>query len=121
MRLYNDGPVKFSSVDGQLLRTQIMRSIQSGGHDSHGLLRVITAVAEAVRRRREELQLAKPRVNSSWGFVSQQPIDGNHERQAQDESHDWRDHNENQGFVPALGNNHMPSGSHNRRAGVATN
>src|ERR1700680_4785117 len=89
------------------------------GYNSHGLLRVVAAVAETVRCRRQELQLAKPGIDFSRGLIAEKPKYRNHECKAKDESHDRCHNNEDQGFVPALGNNHMPSGSHDCRARVA--
>ena len=113
--------MKFTPVAGQFLRAQIVRTIQSAGHDAHGLLGIVSAMAEAVSRGGEQLELAEPGINSSRSFIAQKPVDGDHEHQAQNETHDGRHHNEDQGLVPALGNNHMPSGSHDGRAGVAAN
>ena len=80
IRRQDDRPVKFSPTASHVLRTQVVRSIKSAGHDSHRLLGIVAAMPKAVRGCGKELQLAKPDVNSLWSLIAQKPIDGHHER-----------------------------------------
>src|SRR5438270_5598569 len=51
----NYGPVKVTPVSGDFGLAHITGRVQCAGHNSHGLLRVIATVAEAVRRSGEQL------------------------------------------------------------------
>src|ERR1035437_7057878 len=104
-----DGPGQASPVTEHVLLAHEPGSIESAGDDAHGFLRVVAAVSQAVAGSREQLQFAEPLVNLLGRFVSQQPINGDHEPEAHDQSHDGRDHNEDQGLVPPGGDDHRGS------------
>ncbi len=65
VRGQNDGPMKFPPAARQFRRRSEVRPVERAGHDPHRLLRVVAAVTQAVGGGREQLQLAKPGVNSS--------------------------------------------------------
>ena len=77
--------------------------VERAGDDAHGLLRVVAAVPQAVGRGREQLQLAEELVHLARGFLLEDPGDGDHQAEAEDEAHDGRNHDEDQSLGPAAG------------------
>ena len=73
---------------------------QGAGDNAHRLLSVVAAVAEAVGGGREELQFAEPGVDASRRLVAEDPKDGRHKNEGEDEAHDGCNHDKDQSLVP---------------------
>ena len=59
------------------------------GNYSHGLLRIVGAVAEGHRRRRHYLQLAEDCRHHGRAYVAEHPIDGQHYGEPAGKSKQW--------------------------------
>ena len=65
---------------------------QKHDDDAHGLLGVVAAVAEAVDRRREELQAAEEAVHATGRGPAEEPRDDDHVERAQEKAQNRRKH-----------------------------
>ena len=85
--------------------------VERAGHDAHGFLRIIAAVSKAVSGGREKLELAEQLVHLSRRLVLEDPVDGDHQAEAEHEAHHRSDDDEDQSFGPAAGNDDAGRGS----------
>src|ERR1700739_1508707 len=111
----NDRPVKVPPV-GQHVGFRPKRGgVERAGDNAHGFLRIVAAMAETVCRSGEQLEFAEPLVNRLRSFVLENPVGGDPEDQAEKHAHEGSDDDEDESFVPALGND---DGEHGAGAGV---
>src|SRR6476660_8643133 len=93
----NDVPLVISPSGGELCRCEIATRKQRASDDAHGFLRVITAMTQAIRCGGKQLELAKKLVNSTRRGVLEDPGNGDHKRESQDQTTQRRQDNKDQG------------------------
>src|SRR5206468_11134909 len=78
----DNGPVQFSPVGQHVGLGHEASRVKCACDNSHCLLSIVAAIAEAVGRSGQQLQLAKPLVDLLRGVTSQQPMNVCHEVKA---------------------------------------
>src|SRR5207249_12248555 len=96
----DNGPVQFSPVCQHVGLGHESSRVKCACDNSHCLLSIVAAMAEAVGRSGQQLQLAKPLVDLLRGLTSQQPMNGCHTRTAQNEANHRADENAEECLVP---------------------
>src|SRR5438270_1669348 len=89
----DDPPLIRAPAFGELRLSEIATGEQRAGDDAHGFLRVIAAVANAVSGSGEELQFSEKLINGAGRGAMEDPRDGDHEREADNEADERRQHN----------------------------
>ncbi len=97
----DDRPVPLAPVGGEISLLHDASGVERAGDDAHGFLRVIAAVSQAVKRRRDQLQFAEELVHLARRPATENPGDGHHEAKSQHKPHHRRHDNEDQGLRPA--------------------
>src|SRR5579859_6208044 len=82
----DDVPLVISPSGGELCGCEIAAGEQRPGNDAHGFLCVITAMTQAVRSCRKKLEFAKKLVHGTRRGVLEDPGNGDHERESQDQT-----------------------------------
>ena len=92
---------------------------ERAGDDAHRLLRVVRTVAQAVERRRQQLQFAEVAIDPRRRRpLAQIQNEHHHQHEASDEPDPRRQHDEDQGLGPAGRNERDLPDLGDRRAGV---
>jgi hypothetical protein len=102
----DDRPAEASPVREHVGSAHESGGIKGTGDNAHSLLRVVPAVAEAVRGSGKKLELTKPFVHELRRFVLKNPVSGDHEGETKHHAHDRSDYDEDESFVPALRDDH---------------
>src|SRR5713226_6994916 len=92
---------------------------QRRGDDAHAFLRVVGAVADAVRRGGDQLQTAEPAVHTVGRLTPDHPTGDHGDQQAHEQAHKRREKKKEHRLGPASGDQRLHSDTGHGRAAVA--
>ena len=84
-----------------VVELKIAAGDERAGDDPHRLLRVVAAVAEAVGRRRQQLQAPEPVIDAARRARAEDPQDRHHQGKAEAHADERRQHDEDERLGPA--------------------
>src|SRR5579864_8151715 len=96
----DDVPLVISPSGSELCGCETAACQQCPGDNAHGFLRVVTAMAQAIRCGGKKLKLAEKLIDGARRGVLENPGNGYHERESQDQTDQWGQDYKNQSRHP---------------------